>query len=238
MASSQEQCITDPAQLQALGLAIELSNSSLDHHTATPKETTTRQTMPPLRLALLQPLADPAIFAACCSPAPPKPLRRGLVRKVVNHGYLDIDVLSKAWRYALVEAPPASNLTFDLRLPETVSGGEVPAQTINWSAGMPPRRQEFCLSPRSVARLVVAIATVARMRVPGDVHFKLSYPEANYMGIGAMDLLASQLKGLERAKDTAPASTVDIGEVEADTGSAAAAGGDEKIGRREIQPRL
>lgn len=47
MATLQELYITDPAHLQAVSLPRKPSDSSLAHNTATPKKTTTQQTIAP-----------------------------------------------------------------------------------------------------------------------------------------------------------------------------------------------
>ncbi|KAK3297274.1 uncharacterized protein B0H64DRAFT_121808 [Chaetomium fimeti] len=175
MATSQEQYITDPAQLQESDLARNLADSSLADDTVESKETTTRHIAPPRRLALLQPLADPAMLAACRNPASQTTHRpdRG-VGELIRHEYLDISALDKAWRHALSKAPPASHVTFDLRLPKPVGNGEA-AQAIYWETAMPPSGQGFGISTRNVMRLMATIAIVARMRVQGDVRFSVSY---------------------------------------------------------------
>ncbi|KAH6849676.1 hypothetical protein B0I37DRAFT_369558 [Chaetomium sp. MPI-CAGE-AT-0009] len=133
MATSQEQYITDPAQLQP-----ELTDGTVKS-----KETATRHTVPPRRLALLQPLADPAMFAACRNPAS-KTIHRpdSRVGEVVSHEYLDISALDKAWRHALSKAPPTSHVTFDLRLPKPVGDGEA-VQPICWDTAMPQSGQQL-----------------------------------------------------------------------------------------------
>ncbi|KAK4235850.1 hypothetical protein C8A03DRAFT_46071 [Achaetomium macrosporum] len=198
MAPSQERYITDPAQLQELDLAGKLSDLNLADDPVNSEETTTRHAAPRLRLALLQPLADPAMFAACRNPAP-KTIQRpdGRVREVIGHEYLDISALDKAWRHALTKAPPASHITFDLRLPKSVGDTEA-VQQIYWDTAMPMDGQHFGISARNVMRLVAAIAIVARVRVQGEVHFGLSYDKAEGVSTRAMDSLSKQLEVLAR----------------------------------------
>jgi hypothetical protein len=229
MATSQEQYITDPAQLREFNLFEQPSNSSLPDGTVNTKETATQHSMPPLRLALLQPLACPVMFAACRNPAQ-ESTHRSDDRKAIDHEYLDISALDKAWRHALSKAPPVSQITFDLRLPKPVGDGEAPVQTIYWDTAMPPNGQHFGVSPRSVMRLVATIATVARMRVEGDVHFKLSYDEAEDISTRAISLLSTRLEAIAKAKNNVSAGTLGIGKVDVESDNADAAGDDEKPG--------
>lgn len=95
---------------------------------------------------------------------------------------------------------------------------------------MPLRGQDFGISPRSAMRLGATIATGARMRVQGDVHFKLSYDEAEDVPVRAISLLGTRLMGVSEAEDTVAIRTVDVGKVDVETDSADAAGGDEGLG--------
>ena len=218
MTTSQEQYITDPAQLQALDCARQPDDSIPPDGSVKIKETRTPHTMPPLRLTLLQPLADPVMFLACRNPSP-ETTNRSDGRKVINHEYLDISALDKAWRDALSRAPPASHITFDLRLPRPPAGdSEAPVQTIYWDTEIPPSGQDFGISTGSVMRLVATIAIVARMRVQGDLHLKISHDEANRMSMRAISLLRTWLEGIAKAKDTVATRTVDIGKVDVETG--------------------
>ena len=187
MAGPQERCITDPAQLHESDLAASPDNAG----------ETTQQATPRLRLVLLQPLADPAMFAVCRDPT------------VIGHEtlYLDISALDKAWRHALANVPPTPHITFDLSLPNPVDDSQAPLK-IYWDTATPPTKQHMAIVTRNVMRLVASLATVTRMRVQGEVHFGLVYDEVEGVSTRAMDLLSGQLKGIAKAKGTLQPATV------------------------------
>ncbi|KAL2129898.1 hypothetical protein VTI74DRAFT_7157 [Chaetomium olivicolor] len=199
MAAPQERYITDPAQLQEF-LADNRYNSG----------ETTQHAAPRLRLALLQPLVDPAMFAACRNLAS-KTIRHsnGRLGDVISLEYLDISALDKAWRHALATLPPTSHITFDLSLPKPVDDSEAPKK-IYWDTVTPPTGQHVAILARNVMRLVASIATATRMRVQGEVHFGLSYDEAEGVSTRGMDRLSKQLKNIVKAKGTLQTGTVDI----------------------------
>jgi hypothetical protein len=229
MATPQEQHITDPAQLQESDLAVQLSDLNLADDPYKSGETT-QQAAPPLRLALLQPLVDPAMFAACRNPAS-KTIRHrdGRVSDVIGPEYLDISALDKAWRHALAKVSPTSHVTFDLSLPKPVDGGGAP-QKIYWDTATPPTGQHVVILARNVMRLVASIATVTRMRVQGEVHFGLSYDEAEGVSTSGMDLLSKQLKDIAKAAGAVQTGTIQTNN-DAGTSGADAAGDDENPAR-------
>lgn len=199
MATPKERYITDPTQLQESDLAVELSDLCLAQNPHDSDETT-QLAVPQLRLALLQPLADPAMFAACRNPA--SKIRRspdGWASHTIGPEFLDISALDKAWRQALARAPPASHITFDLSLPKPVDDSEAPRK-IHWDTTTPLTEQDAAVLSRDVARLVAAIATVTRMRAQGDVHFGLSYDEADGVSTRGMGLLSKQLSDIAKAR--------------------------------------
>ncbi|KAK3307581.1 uncharacterized protein B0T15DRAFT_530613 [Chaetomium strumarium] len=145
---------------------------------------TTTQYGPPLRLALLQPLADPAMFAAC----------RRMSDKI-----LDISALDRAWRRATSRAPPPLRITFDLRLPEPLVDGH-PFRWAHrgWSGGKEP----YSIMESEVKRLVLSIAIVVRARVKkGELRLALIYDGDEEVADctaspGAMKTLSSLLEGI------------------------------------------
>ncbi|KAH6637255.1 hypothetical protein F5144DRAFT_570051 [Chaetomium tenue] len=236
MATSQELHITDPAQLQALSLPTKLSDLGLAHNTATHKKTTTQQAMPPLRLALLQPLADPATLAACYDPPARTTHHCGSWDQA-----LDISPLAKAWRQALAKAPPASHITFDLRLPgvvlrlpKRVGGGQAPTRMVHWKPNAHGIERALGIPPHTVTQLVVTIATAARMRVPADLLFKVSYTGEQGIPAENMKMLRTLLEGFATAKGTVSTHTVDVGEANEDARSV----GKARAGRCGIQCSL
>ena len=201
MASPQERCITDPAQLQESDLAVKLSDLDLAGET-------TQQATRRLRLVLLQPLADPAMFAACRNPAPnTTPLVNGRVSDVVGHECLDISALDKAWRHALANVPPTPHITFDLSLPKPVDDSQAPPK-IYWDTATPPTGQHVAILARNVMRLVASLATVTRVRVQVEVHFGLGYDEVEGVSARGMERLRKQLNDIAKAKGTLQPDTV------------------------------
>ncbi len=196
MATPQERCITDPAQLQEFDLAIKLSNLNMGDGPPNPWETT-QQATPRLRLSLFRPLADPAIFAACRNP------------RAIGYGnrreYLDITALDKAWRRALANVPPTPHITFDLSLPRPVDGSQT-SPRIYWDTPRTsPSEQHVLISSRCVLRLVASIATLTRIRVQGEVQFGLSYNGAEGVLAGVVSIveeLREPLRELAKAKRT------------------------------------
>ncbi|KAL2170766.1 hypothetical protein VTG60DRAFT_4421 [Thermothelomyces hinnuleus] len=228
MATSQERYIAHPAQLQEPDIAGQLSDLHLADGAAASEDATTRRAAPPrLRLALLQPLADPAVLAACRKPAPDAANLddedTGVVSPPivgVGHEYLDITPLDEAWRKALVKAPPASHITFDLRLPRAVGGGgdgdnhndndedcSEAHPGIYWETTVPRRGEQFALPVRNVTRLVTTIAIVARMRAQGgggDARFGLSYDVTDGLPSKLVETLRARLIGIESATNIRP----------------------------------
>ncbi|KAL2180650.1 uncharacterized protein P884DRAFT_267386 [Thermothelomyces heterothallicus CBS 202.75] len=221
MATSQERYIAHPARLQEPDIAGQLSGLRLADGAAASEDATTRRAAPPrLRLALLQPLADPAVLAACRMPAPGAANLddedTGVVSPAiagVGHEYLDITPLDEAWRTALAKAPPASQITFDLRLPRAVGsdgdgdGSEEAHSGIYWETTVARRGAQFALPVRNVTRLVTTIAIVARIRAQGgggDVRFGLSYDVTDGLPSKLVETLRARLTGIESATNMRP----------------------------------
>jgi hypothetical protein len=196
-----ERYIPNPAQLQDLNLALTMSDLTVadnPHDSAG----TTRQAMPHLRLALLYPLADPAMFAACRNPAPnTSRLPNGQVDEASIHELLDISALAKAWRHAMAKAPPTAHITIDLSFPKPGAGNDsAEVNSLCWDTALPRDMRCFGIAARNVMRLVVCITTLARMRVQGEVHFALGYDEANRTASKVINSLMAQLKNIEKAE--------------------------------------
>ncbi|AEO53771.1 hypothetical protein MYCTH_2106573 [Thermothelomyces thermophilus ATCC 42464] len=220
MATSQERYIAHPGQLQEPDIAGQLSDLHLADGAATSEDATTRRPAPPrLRLALLQPLADPAVLAACRKPAPDAAANlddedTGVVSPAIvgiGHEYLDITPLDEAWRKALAKAPPVSQITFDLRLPRAVGsdgdGSEEAHSGIYWETTVSRRGEQFALPVRNVTRLVTTIAIVARIRARGgggDVRFELSYDVTDGLPSKLVETLRACLVGIESANNIRP----------------------------------
>lgn len=69
----------------------------------------------PVVLALLQPLSEDEMFAACHEPI---------------HEILNLDPLGRAWRQALRDVPPMTRMVFDLTLPMAKGDKDGELQTI------------------------------------------------------------------------------------------------------------
>ncbi|KAI0124311.1 hypothetical protein BJ170DRAFT_638853 [Xylariales sp. AK1849] len=204
MAAEEERIITSPSQLQEADLSIGLSKLSIE--TGEPEsqsQSPTRQ----VRLALLQPLATPAMLVACRNPSSTVVrFPDGRASDATGHEYLDISALRKAWVQAVGKVLPVSLITFDLSLPQpdgSVEGegeGEGVAEgkgkrfrNVYWDTSTPSHGQHLAVLAPDVMRLAVSIATTTRMRVQGDLRFELVYNEKDGVSTRAMALLKKQL---------------------------------------------
>lgn len=200
MATEEAQRITDPSQIQESDLSIGLSNLAIGTpEPGSPSQPQTRQA----RLDLLQPLATPAMLAACCNPASRVVhFPDGRASDAIGHEYLDISALGRAWRQALAKVPPVSRLTFNLSLPKPDNDGEGEDafQKVYWDTATPARGQHLAVLARDVMRVVMNIATTMQMRVQGDVHFEVVYDEDEAVSLKAMELLKKQLLAITEAR--------------------------------------
>jgi hypothetical protein len=197
--------ITEPSLLT--DIAIKLSHLDLKDSL----------TSPPTTLVLLQPLANPATLAACLPHSP--------TTSASNPQYVNLRPLSLAWRQAVIKTPPMPDLVFDLRLPfpVTLSPSSPPEITIvngvrcvqaqpyiapvafqkdeppkiYWDIKV-PREGGLVLSTKDVMMMIITIATGVRMRVDGEVRFRLVFSESEGISELAMTLLRKQLAALEK----------------------------------------
>jgi hypothetical protein len=143
------------------------------------------------------------MFAACRNPAS-ETIRStsGGISDVPDHEYLDILALDKEWRHAYAKVPPASHITFDLSLPKPADDDPAPRRIYWDTATLPTGQKVFIVLARNVMRLVASLATATRMRVQGEVHFELSYDDAEGVSTTGMERLKKQLGGIAEAKGT------------------------------------
>lgn len=179
-------CITDPSQLLDLDLNARLCNLAIG---ASPSSQLQPQQV---RLDLLQPLASPAMEAACQKPWPPVlKTPSDYLTEIIPENCLDISALSKAWRDALAKVPPMPRIIFNLNLPKPGSGegddGDA-LQKFYWEGCKRVRGQHKAIVPQEVVKMVTTIAAVMHMRAQGEVHFALMYSE--YEGLEPWHLVS------------------------------------------------
>ncbi|TQN66237.1 hypothetical protein CSHISOI_09048 [Colletotrichum shisoi] len=207
MASDEPALITDPSQIEGFGLAIGLSNLVVDISDPRPPSL---PSIPHIKLALLQPLAKPAMLAACRNPA------SALTSMTVSSGdgtystapgneYLNLGVLDKAWRKAVGPVLPVSFITFDLTLPQPSPGSEAEegdgsVQRVYWDVSPPNNVKALCIPVRDVLRLVNTIATTARMRTREGLGFDVVYENGDLAPLNAITLLRKNLGAIAEAR--------------------------------------
>jgi hypothetical protein len=150
-----------------------MSSLSIEtHNTTLPRGNTQYAT-----LAIMQPLKDPNMLAACRNPAS-KVLRRadGSVCGPSDSEFLNIEPLGMAWRQALLKVPAFSQITFDLSLPKE---GENTAgqQKVYWQ-GTGRSEGELGINTQEVFNLVILLATTTRMRTKSDLKFEVTWGES------------------------------------------------------------
>lgn len=167
---------------------LEIRNLSLE------SQTTQSPDHCEVTLALLQPLADPAIFAQC---------RGSMQRVIMPDGspaatdtgieILNIHYLSTAWRKALLETNSAwfGSITFDLTLPSVQIEETDPPVQLSWSC---TKGEGFDISDRDILNLVYTLATSMRMRAKtAGLRFSTFYP--------AEDLMSRAFKTMQERLD-------------------------------------
>jgi hypothetical protein len=128
-------------------------------------------------LAILQPLKDHNMLAACRNPGSKFVLfADGSVCRPSDFEWLNIEPLGLAWRQAMLKIPALSQTTFDLSLPRE---GENTAgqQKVSWN-GMPRSEDGLGIPMQDVANLVVTLATMNRMRTKSDLKFEVTWGES------------------------------------------------------------
>jgi len=173
MAESKVERITDPSLL--CDLSARMFQLRLDDSETCPRNP------PAVELAILQPLANPDILAACRNRRPPQVHGDGNSPMNINsldyQEQLNLRELGLAWRRALASIDPLQNVVFELALPEvTPDSGRSrgAAAEIYWMHKM-PRGGCLYVEPHQVIRLITTLATALRMRSDGDVRFDVKY---------------------------------------------------------------
>ncbi|EJD50546.1 hypothetical protein AURDEDRAFT_112174 [Auricularia subglabra TFB-10046 SS5] len=195
--------IAHPNELGDLDLSLALSSLSVETSGSASQTRTAK-------LALLQPLATPAMLAACRNPS--SRVVRFPYGESLGSEILNIAALGKAWRQALLAVPPVTHLIFDLSFPVLQASGDDGSIQMNPPGDMPLRLswdtaiaplavhwQHLAIRAADVMRLAVTIATTVRMRAPGDIHFEVVYNEEDGASQKAMDLLRKQLRAIAAA---------------------------------------
>ncbi|KAJ0164094.1 hypothetical protein CTA2_1761 [Colletotrichum tanaceti] len=208
MDSDEPALITHPSQMEEFGLAIRLANLSVE--TSDPRSPSLPVTRH-IKLALLQPLAAPAMLAACRNPSSALASMtisssNGTSSTAPGIEYLDLGVLDKAWRKAVGPVLPVSFITFDLSLPQPSPGSEAEQgdgsfRRVYWERSPPRDVKALCIAMRDVFRLVNTIATTARMRTREDLGFDVVYTETtDITPWNAIGLLRRNLQAIAEAR--------------------------------------
>jgi len=128
-----------------------------------------------VRLALLKPLANTEMLAACRNPKS-RFLRdcEGSIVRPMNHETLDIRPLGLAWRQVMANVSPCYEVTFDLTSP-TMESTTTPSNTqkIYWE-DTAPSEEGISIITQHVMGLVITLATAIRMRTTGDLGFRVT----------------------------------------------------------------
>ncbi|KZL87275.1 hypothetical protein CI238_10395 [Colletotrichum incanum] len=206
MAYGEPSPITDPSQVEEVDLSVRLSNLFVE---MTGSESQSQLPTRHIKLVLLQPLATPAMLAICRNPSSALSSMTidsgdGNMTTAPGNEYLNLTALDKAWRKAVGKVLPVSFITFDLSLPKPESsvekGGLDAFQSIHWEVSPPYQSMDPCIMTRDVMRLVITIATTARMRTQGDLGFDIIYEEKDKASRSAMRLLQKQLQAIAESR--------------------------------------
>lgn len=81
---------------------------------------------------------------------------------------------------------------------------------VHWKPNRWEIQRALGIPPHTVTQLLVAIATAARMRVPTDVPFNVSYTGEKGVPVENIEMLRTMLKGFAKAKVTVPTRTIEV----------------------------
>lgn len=190
---AQEERITDPSRVQTFNNTIQLSIL----HIESPQQSS--ESAKPTRnatIVLLQPLASPKMLEACRDSSSRSVYRNdGLFCGTSNNEYLNIKPLSTAWRKALTEVPPFTQLTFDFTLPKGVEVENGSFEKVYWDVSI-PSEGGIGIHVQEAMNLAITIATAMKIRTDDEVHFEVTYDEADEKPLRGMELLKKQLRAL------------------------------------------
>lgn len=167
---------------------------------------------PQTMLAILQPLANAAMLAACRNPNS-RFLRMGdgTICGPSNYEYLNIRPLSAAWRLAMNQAAsnltPISDVMFDVTLPKGGESNGSGFQKVYWETTSIPPEGGIAVYTQDVMTLVITLATAVRMRSSGEVRLGLTYDLAEGVAPSSMAALKKQLHRLANFKANASVKT-------------------------------
>jgi hypothetical protein len=155
-----------------------------------------------IRLALLHPLANTEMLAACRNPNS-RFLRncKGSIVRPSNHETLDIRPLGLAWRQVMANVSPFYEVTFDVTL-QTKESITTPSNTqeLYWEDTV-PSEGGVAIITQEVMNLVICLATAIRMRTKGDLCFKVTSDDHELTHpILRWNLLQKQLLALAKHK--------------------------------------
>lgn len=182
----EETRITDPAQLADLATHPPQGDNvpSPNNHSVV--------------LALLEPLSQKDMFAACRNPASREMHGPdGRVRGMSKDEYLNIEPLSTAWRHALRASTPLTHIVFDLTLPGVVIDEDGKEHVPCWDTALPYDSEVcMCVNIQHAANLTITLATATRARASGKLSFELRYDEAQRPSSRGTARLEEHLKRL------------------------------------------
>lgn len=152
---------------------------------------------PVVTLVLLEPLGTEAMLAACRDPSSMVIHdQNGHVCGPSNIETLNIESLSTAWRKAVRDMAPMTDITFDLTLPALPQerDGDKTAR-VHWEADA-PLNGGITVATNAVTRLAVTLATATRARVKGRVTFRPAFDSTQRPYKPAMERLGKHLQAL------------------------------------------
>ncbi|KAI1325166.1 hypothetical protein F5Y16DRAFT_275892 [Xylariaceae sp. FL0255] len=214
---SSSKPIAEPQQAHDTILSISPSSFEIESVTGSGSASCSK-----LRLALLQPLAQPRMLEACRDPSSrilhTHPSRRTNETPVSEN--LDLTALDKAWRRAISELSPTAAIVFDLSLPKPEAKRETEAepkvetvteeshqendfQRIYWTVSAPGGNDAITVELRQVMRIAVTIASTTRVRVPRgeEVQFDVVFNEEDRPSVRGVELLKKQLEVIAQSPD-------------------------------------
>jgi hypothetical protein len=184
---SETERIIEPDLLDEFIITAGLS--SLSTETSQPPPDSVPQAQK-ARLVLLQPLANAEMLESCRTHKPDNS----------NNELLNIQPLSSAWRRAIMNVPPFSQLIFDLTLPKDTEEWKDSFQKVHWDTFI-PQENSLGVRVRDVKTLIITIATEMKIRANGDVWFDVVYDEvegAKGIAPRAMAILKKHLLALSQ----------------------------------------
>lgn len=159
------------------------------------------------KLAILNPLNDSQMLAACRDPSTRFIICcDGSILRRANYETLNLYPLGQAWRKAIIDLPPPYEVTFDLTMTKKeMTPPPAKNEKLYWEDTGPRSEADAGLTivTQHVMNLVIDLATAMRMRAKGDLSFKItSYDDEPGRSFPRWRLLRKQLDALEKCRSS------------------------------------